>query len=240
MAEQEVIKHTKKVYKVWSSKEHSFWHKVKEFFIEIFIIVFAISISIWFHNWSEHRTEQAQVKTFLLGLKEDLTDDIYEAENLIEAYKNYDTVFTYLSRLDKNIAPNKDSLNRFLKPIFSNAYLRPNKSRFDGFLSSGKILNIEPDSLATQILYLYQEAIPQIKSSETGWVSTQNKFKDYVIDNVTDPQNDMATWQVLTTPKGKYLCTLLIPYPQLYDRYNNFIDMGKSIISQIDKMYPEK
>src|SRR4051812_19152197 len=47
MAELEVVKHTKKVYKIWNSKEHSFWHKAKEFLIEIFIIVFAVSLSIW-------------------------------------------------------------------------------------------------------------------------------------------------------------------------------------------------
>jgi len=240
MAEQEVIKHTKKVYKIWHSKEHNLWHKLKEFLIEIFIIVFAISLSIWFHNRSEHSAEQEQVKTFLLGLKTDLQDDIDETGNLIDAYKGYDTVFTYLSKLNKDVAPNKDSLNMYLKSILSNAYLRPNRSRFDGFLSSGKIMNIEPDSLATEILYLFQEVIPQIKSSESGWVATHDKFRDYVIDNVKDADDDMAKWEVLTTPKGKYICKLLIPSPQLFDRYNNFIDVAKSIIDQIDKKYPEE
>ena len=71
MAEQEVIKHTKKVYKIWGSKEHSFRQKVKEFFVEVFIIVFVITLSIWFHNRSEHSKEQEEVKHFLLGLKSD-------------------------------------------------------------------------------------------------------------------------------------------------------------------------
>jgi hypothetical protein len=65
MAEQEIIKHTKKVYKIWNSKEHSRWQKIKEFFIEILIIVFAVTISIWLHNWSEHRNQQEDVKVFL-------------------------------------------------------------------------------------------------------------------------------------------------------------------------------
>ena len=49
MAEQEVIKHTKKAYSIWGSKNSPF-HKIKEFVVEIFIIVFAITISIWFHK----------------------------------------------------------------------------------------------------------------------------------------------------------------------------------------------
>ena len=46
MAEQEVIKHTKQVYKIWTSKTHSFWHKLKEFAIEIVIIVFAVGMTV--------------------------------------------------------------------------------------------------------------------------------------------------------------------------------------------------
>ena len=58
MAEQEVIKHTKKIFKVWSNKEHILRHKLKEFLVEVFIIVFAVTISIWFHNRSEHAHQQ--------------------------------------------------------------------------------------------------------------------------------------------------------------------------------------
>jgi len=39
MAEQEVIKHTKKIVETVKSNKHSFWDKVKEFITEIFIIV---------------------------------------------------------------------------------------------------------------------------------------------------------------------------------------------------------
>ena len=78
MAEQEVIKHTEKVISIVKDPSHSIWHKIKEFITEILIIVFAISLSIWFHNWSEHRNEQAQVKTFLLGLKNDISSDIHD------------------------------------------------------------------------------------------------------------------------------------------------------------------
>jgi hypothetical protein len=42
---------------------------------------------------------------------------------------------------------------------------------------------------------------------------------------------------VLTTPKGKYLCKKLIPWKQLYDRYEDFIKLGESVIKQIDVKY---
>ncbi len=69
MAEDEIIKHTKKIYKTWFNKEFPFWHKISEFLIEILIIVFAVTISIWFHNLSEHKHQQEDVKQFLVGFK---------------------------------------------------------------------------------------------------------------------------------------------------------------------------
>ncbi len=96
MAEQEVIKHTRKIYKTWFSREHSFWHKLSDFLVEIIIIVFAVSISIWFHNRSEHAHEQEEVKAFLLGLKSDLLQDIKEMQNDKEAYQDQANIFSYI------------------------------------------------------------------------------------------------------------------------------------------------
>jgi len=46
MAEEEVAKHTKKIYKIWNNKEHGLWHKTKDFLIEIFIIVFLLAFML--------------------------------------------------------------------------------------------------------------------------------------------------------------------------------------------------
>jgi hypothetical protein len=77
MAEQEVIKHTKKVFTVWGSKK-SFWHKLGEFVLEMLIIVFAITLSIYLHDRSVKKHQDHETKEFLLGLKEDLKTDITE------------------------------------------------------------------------------------------------------------------------------------------------------------------
>jgi hypothetical protein len=53
MAEQEIIKHTKAIVELTTDRKKTWQHRVKEIAREILIIVFAVSISIWFHNWSE-------------------------------------------------------------------------------------------------------------------------------------------------------------------------------------------
>src|SRR4051812_34516056 len=102
MAEQEVIKHTKKIYKVWNSKEHSFWQKLKEFLLEVFIIVFAVSLSIWFHNRSEHANQQEDVKQFLLGLKSDLKSDLAEMQDDKGSYLKQEAAFHYITGIKLN------------------------------------------------------------------------------------------------------------------------------------------
>ncbi|MBC7525013.1 MAG: hypothetical protein H7239_11315 [Flavobacterium sp.] len=57
------------------SKTHTFIEKLTEISIEIFIIVFAVSLSIWLHSWSEHNHQQNEVKKFLVDLKSDLIRD---------------------------------------------------------------------------------------------------------------------------------------------------------------------
>ena len=64
--QDEVLKHTEKIYKIAKNSEHSIWKRVKEILIEIFIIVFAVTLSIWFHNWSEHENQRAEAKDFLI------------------------------------------------------------------------------------------------------------------------------------------------------------------------------
>lgn len=238
MAIQEVVKHGNRIYRILSGDKHTFLDKLKNFFIEIVIIVFAVSLSIWFHGRSEYKHEQRQVKKFLLGLKQDIQDDIKEAVALKMSFQNYDTVYTYLSSLKKEKIPDKDSLAQYLSYIGGNVYLRPNTSRFNSFLSAGKILNIENDSLAIRILELYEVVIPRIKSSENSWIEKNKKLQDYLIDHVDDVENNLSKWKVLTTPKAKYLCKSLIPWEQIYERYDDLIKSGKLLVNQIDEMYP--
>src|SRR5574337_561359 len=100
--QDEVAKHTKKIYRAWKSPQHSVAEKIKEIIIEIFIIVFAVTISIWFHNWSDHRHEQDEVMEFLRGLKGDLTEDIRQLEANKNVIANLDSSYSFLFSIEKN------------------------------------------------------------------------------------------------------------------------------------------
>jgi hypothetical protein len=52
--------------------------------VEVIIFVFAVSVSLWFHNRSEHVSQQGDVKQF----KTRLQSDISEMANDKSSYKN--------------------------------------------------------------------------------------------------------------------------------------------------------
>ena len=240
MAELEVIKHTEKIFKTLENKNLSFGQKLKDLVLEVLIIVFAVSLSIWFSNWSEHKKEQKTTKTFLSGLKGDIQADIIETEDILKTYKEFNLLYTYLSGLDRKKTPDKDSLKKAFTYIRSNTFLRAHKSRFNGFLSAGRIMTIENDSLTQNILNYYQEVLPSLQTSEDIWLNQNRLLITYLTDNVKDFENDMDKFQVITTPKGKYLTKSLIPWPQLLDRYKLISSEGNKIILTINKLYPDK
>ena len=78
MADQEIIKHVKKAITVSRDHTKKWQHKLLEILLEIGIIVFAVSLSIWLHNWSESLKDRDEEREFLTGLKQDLQADIKE------------------------------------------------------------------------------------------------------------------------------------------------------------------
>jgi len=238
MAEDEIAKHSRKIYKTWFNKELTIWHKISEFLIEITIIVFAVSISIWFHNMSEHKHQQEEVKQFLTGLKSDLEQDIKEMTNDKESYQKQSAIFTYLGRLKKNQIPNRDTLNANGNWLFNTTALNPNDGRFQGFKSSGKIGTIENDSLQNNIMDLYEENIPALLHSTDSYIRVKTMFFDLLNKNtkrLTDSTDNMI--ETMITDEAFNLCRSLGSPVQVLERYDQCIQLMERIIAQIDKEY---
>jgi hypothetical protein len=239
MAELEVAKHGKNVIHLMAKKEHKFSHRLREIAIEIAIIVFAVSMSIWLHGLSEHHHKQQEVRTFLLGLKSDLAGDAEQLANIKEGYKGFDANYAYLAGLDPARLPDWDTFRTAYGRMEANWYFIPTRSRYDGFLMSGRLSNIEDEKLLASILALYQTTLPQIQTSEGGWSTRQRKLRDYRDDKL-EADDDLAHFRFITSPKGKRLVGQMQASPQLYERYQSYIDQSRQIIKAIDALYPEQ
>jgi hypothetical protein len=238
MAEQEVIKHTKRAYKIWSNNEHSLFHKIKEFIIEIFIIVFAITISIWFHNWSEHRQQQKDVKEFLLGLKEDLQNDIKEMKSDSLTFVQTAAAFQYITGMKYGETVSKDSLKKYWNYIFNTTGLIPNNGRFEGFKSSGKLGFIENSTLQNLILDLYQEDIPSLILSTNGVTERKKELFSFIaLNRKRNPDNSDNVNLLLSSDVGHNLSMNLLYFDEIFSRYSTCIRKSERIIQLIDQSY---
>ena len=132
MSEQEIIKHAKKTYSILKSTENGWKHKILDIIIEILIIVFAVSVSIWLHNWSEKRYDDKEEKEFFIGLKKDLEIDLEEMRSSKTFYENTLVGIRYFLANGDGKKMNQDSINKYSGIFFSSTDLDPNIGRYQG------------------------------------------------------------------------------------------------------------
>lgn len=233
--QDEITKHTKKIYDTIISPSHIFGEKVKEVIIEIFIIVFAITLSIWLHGWSEHRHQQAEVMEFLEGLEGDIESDIehYERDSVsfINARKklvfNNNLTQVRLDSLEKSKSGFK--LDYTLPQIWCNF----NDGRYEGFKSSGKIELIENKELKANILGYYQQSIPEIHRAEEELKNSRNQVMSIIL---TQRENE-SIGHLMISRKMKTVYGLSIEHLDWIIRNHHFaLKRAKVINAEIEKM----
>lgn len=231
--QDEVVKHSRKIYQVMKNSAHTFGERIKEIIIEIFIIVFSVTLSIWLHSWSEHRHEQMEVSEFLRGLKDDLNNDT----RLIEANKNtiatLDSNFHFLLSVKKSSIEDRNMDSAISRSFnFEIPVTHSNVGRYEGFKSSGKIGTIENDSLKQDILAYYQQTIPDLQAGENYVNSLQLKIIDLAIDRV----DKMSVRDFVTTRKMQVLFMHGAHNFELnIHAYNEALEQIKEIIAEIDE-----
>jgi|SRR5882724_2219705 len=231
--QDEVTKHTKKIYDTLKNPKHTWGEKVKETIIEILIIVFAVTLSIWLHGWSEHRHEQKEVKEFLRGLKDDLTKDIHLLNHNKKSITWLDSNYRFLLHVvnTQTAGAYEDSvINKHLQvniPVTN-----PNIGRYDGFKSSGKIGAIENDSLKENILVFYQQTIPDLSYDENFVNSVQLKILDLLMDKT----DKIGVKDLILTAKMRSLLGIAAHnFDNSIEQYEETIKQAKWIIGEIDK-----
>jgi hypothetical protein len=234
--QDEIIKHTKKIYSEMNNKKHSFKEKAKEVLSEILIIVFAVTLSIWLHSWSEERHQQKDAQTFLIGLKEDLQNDISNLENTKNLLNKTQQQISFVLHLTPkkmdSIKANHQQINsgtNFINTLVNNG-------RYEGFKSSGKINTIENQNIRNKILSYYQQTIPQIALVEESYEKLTSRYVDLLMYGKED--EDINT--TLLKQKTKIILSGIDNFTQNTQKsYENAIKQARDIIKEIDKKEKE-
>jgi hypothetical protein len=231
--QDEIVKHTGKIYKELKNPKHNFGKKLKEVCVEILIITFAVTLSIWLHNWSENKHERQTANEFLKGLKKDLTEDIKTLEENKKTIANLDSNYTYLLGMNKFQTPDNQlsaQIHRRLYYDLISTHL--NTGRYDGFRSSGKIETITNDSLKEKILVFYQQTLIHLSDIEIFVNSVQSKIMDLELDK----NNRLPILTFVKTDKMQGLLSYGSEnFKHNINNYDKAIEQAKEIILEIDK-----
>src|ERR1700761_8991545 len=165
MSEEKIIKHTENAAKALL-KKGNWLHKLKEFLFEIFIIVIAVSITLWFHNWNDQLHERRLAKDFLIGIREDLKQTVAEMDTNRVRYQHtldyYNTIWPQMqaNKVDKHYM---DSLSGNLTNMIGFAF---DNSRYESFKSAGNLRLIEDRPLLQDLTRMYTVTLPDRMESD--------------------------------------------------------------------------
>ena len=187
MAEDEIIqKHTKAAYKTWRDPDKKWMHKLKDILVEVLIIVFAVSISIWLHGWAETRKDHKEEKEFYTGVLRGFESRLKgNAKRPRISCNRYLTRHIYLLSGSGSTLANIDSLMIYSSVFFTQVQISPRISRFETLKGSGKLGIIE-DKINNMILStLTEKNCPFI-------FRTNETFNSLTLDKIAPTLGDIA------------------------------------------------
>lgn len=184
MAEDEIVKHTKAVYKAWKNPNTSWQAKTKEIVTEILIITFAISLSVWLHNWSDTLHERKEEKEFLTSLREDVQQDILDTQAERKFYTSTIKGYNYFLNVSTGAPLNPDSGLTYIHVFFSSTELEPHTSHYEALKGSGKFGIIEDKHMLGDIINLHEESIKRLSALNGYYYEYLQRMTAFIQEHV--------------------------------------------------------
>jgi hypothetical protein len=238
MAEQEVIKHVKAAVAISKDRTKKWQTKVLEILLEIGIIVFAVSLSIWLHNWSDSNRDREEEREFLTGLKGDLQADMVEMKSDSAVYRLEQRAIGYFLRVGAGEAINKDSMLFYRNLLFGDAQINPRGSRFEALKGSGRMNIIRNKQLLLDIADLYSKDFPFIEKRNVYVNSLrENTLIPFVDSHLQlDAAGNETNWQeVLRMSQMRLMVKAQATISNNISAYGIGIKKGEDIIREIDE-----
>jgi len=237
MSSHEVIKHSRKIFGIVKNKNGNLGHKFWEIFIEILIIVFAISFSLLLERWRQKVEDRTIEKNFLIGLKGDLQSDLKELRETSLRSISMKEGAKYFLKPEQQISWSPDSVKFYAYKLFHNIYFFPNSNRYESIKSTGKLDVIENEVLQNDIINLYQTQIPDLMQQINYFNNFMNEqVKNYFIHNLKMDAENKPVYDksFLSSTEMKNSLLLYGDLDDVLKRLNNAIKAGEKIIGEIE------
>jgi hypothetical protein len=237
--EHELRKHIHNILTEVANRKRSIWKKTGAIFMEVIIIIFAVSFAVFLERQREHNHEQKEVKEFLLGLKTDLESDLDEMKgDTAYGYNQQEKSLKYFARA-KKLQPDSVKINQ--DGLISETHMLINNGRYEGFKASGKMNTIENIELRNNILDLYQEKLIGLTNITSKHLFIKREMNQRIMvlrKNTDTPKDNLIA--VLRNNEIRNYCILLSDTREIMRYYRISIMLSKKIIELINREYPEK
>jgi hypothetical protein len=205
MSEEKIIKHAGNAVHVIKDKKLTWWGKLKELAEEIAIIIFAVSVTLAFHNWNDERHEHKMEREFLDGISDDLkreAKNIGTVNGLNKTADYYDKAWKQISTGEIDAA----YLDTNSYQLVNTSFLTFDNARFEGFKSSGYLRLIENKELLKHLTYLYISDIPfEINADQTFYSERREGYNNYIgIKAPIDINHVTHISKIINDPAVKY------------------------------------
>ena len=239
--EDKMVEHAKKAIETLTDKKKNRKEKIGDFLLEILIIIIAVNITIWFHNWSEQRHERALEKEFLIGTWEDLSINRQnlDVSGFQATIDYYDSVWAHIKdhRIDKAYV----DTNSFA--LVNTSYFIYDNSRFENFKSSGYLRLIENETLAKNITRLYANDLPwRVEMDNTFFNEIRQNFTTYIGSKVRiDSSGFMYVSELLNDPGVQFHIYFYgMVLKQRQNQMHNLSLRAGEVMDEIDKELKER
>jgi hypothetical protein len=237
MAEMEIIKHAKRVLDTARRKEASWAKKLMELVLEISIIVFAVTISLWFHNLNAEMENRHKEKQFLEGLAGDLKRDVVEWKKERDFYVSAMEILEHYIRVGEGREQyDHERTTRYGKTLRRSSYAPLHNSRYEALKSSGTLEIIENKELMLTIMNYFQEAIPLIDMQRNRFneenVRVLTAFKE---NAVFTREGDYDLAAMLPRPAVLFQVRMMNASIVIVEDYADIINRTEALILAIEK-----
>jgi hypothetical protein len=148
--------------------------KISEYFLEFFMLFFAVTLGFFAENIREHSIIEHRIEQNKVAILKDLEADAVTIDSLLvteQASVNTFDRFMNLLYLSKNKSINEsqfmDSIKSFPDIIATTFTLYVNNSSFKNMQSSGLLSYVEEENLKNSLSYYYEVVFKRIESNNS-------------------------------------------------------------------------
>lgn len=239
MSSHDIIKQSGRIAGIIKNDDKKLKHKIGEILIEMLIIVFAISLSLFLERWRQNVEDHHLETSFLQGLKIDLTNDVNQLETSSAKWIAMKNSADYFLKPEKEISWTSDSINHYGYQLFHNVYFFPSKNRYEGLKSTGKLDVIKDEELQNNIIDLYQTKIPDLEQQVSFFNGFLNSgVTEYLIDNFKRDSNNRIILDraFFTNAKTQNILDLYSTLDDILKRADSVKSKSEKVLKEINQI----